>query len=86
LRDALTLESEVTPSIAHEVGIKLTPQVQRRLEYKPTTNPEAREAYLRGRYFVERDDAEGALKCRQYLSCWKGPELRNCLCRTSSLL
>jgi TolB-like protein/DNA-binding winged helix-turn-helix (wHTH) protein/cytochrome c-type biogenesis protein CcmH/NrfG len=65
--DSLTLESEVTESIAREVGIKLTPQVQRRLEYKPTTNPEAREAYLRAQYFFDKDDKEGATKCLQYL-------------------
>lgn len=67
LGDALLLEGEVSQAIAHEVGIKLTPQVQHRLEHKPTTSPEAHDAYLRARYFLDKDDKEGALKCLQYL-------------------
>jgi TolB-like protein/Tfp pilus assembly protein PilF len=64
--DVLRLEGEVSHAIAHEVGIKLTPQVQHRLEHKSTTNPEARDAYLRARYFFDKDDMEGATKCLQY--------------------
>jgi len=64
--DVLRLEGEVSQAIAHEVGIKLTPQVQHRLEHKSTTNPEARDAYLRARYFFDKDDKEGATKCLQY--------------------
>jgi TolB-like protein/tetratricopeptide (TPR) repeat protein len=64
--DVLRLEDEVSQAIAHEVGIKLTPQVQHRLEHKSTTDPEARDAYLRARYFFDKDDKEGATKCLQY--------------------
>jgi TolB-like protein/tetratricopeptide (TPR) repeat protein len=64
--DVLRLGGEVSQAIAHEVGIKLTPQVQHRLEHKSTTNPEARDAYLRARYFFDKDDKEGATKCLQY--------------------
>jgi TolB-like protein/lipoprotein NlpI len=64
--DVLRLEGEVSQAIAHEVGIKLTPQVQHRLEHKPTTSPEAHDAYLRARYFLDKDDKEGATKCLQY--------------------
>jgi len=66
MSDVLRLEGEVSQAIAHEVGIKLTPQAQHRLEHKPTTNPEARDAYLRARYFFDKDDKEGATKCLQY--------------------
>ena len=66
LGDVLRLEGEVSQAIAHEVGIKLTPEVQHRLERKSISNPEAREAYLRARYFYEKDDKEGATKCLQY--------------------
>jgi TolB-like protein/Tfp pilus assembly protein PilF len=65
--DALRLEGEMARAIAHEVGIKLTPQVRHRLEGVATTNPEARDAYLRARYFFDKDDKEGAVKCLQYL-------------------
>jgi TolB-like protein len=64
--DVLRLEGEVSQAIAHEVGIKLTPQVQQHLAHKPTPNPEAREAYLRALYFFDKDDKEGATKCLQY--------------------
>jgi TolB-like protein/DNA-binding winged helix-turn-helix (wHTH) protein len=66
LGNALQVEGEVSQAIADEVGIKITPQEQNRLQRKPTPNPEAREAYLRARYFLERDDKEGATKCLQY--------------------
>ena len=66
--DVFHLESEVSQSIAREVGIKLSPQIEHRLEHKPTSNPEAREAYLRALYFLDKDedDKEGATKCEQY--------------------
>jgi TolB-like protein/Tfp pilus assembly protein PilF len=64
--DVLRLEGEVAQAIAHEVGIKLTPQARQQLERKPTPNPEAHEAYLRAYYFFDRDDKEGATKCLQY--------------------
>jgi TolB-like protein len=63
--DVLGLEREVSQAIAHEVGINLTPQVQQRLEHEATTSPEAHDAYLRARYFFDKDDKEGALKCLQ---------------------
>jgi TolB-like protein/DNA-binding winged helix-turn-helix (wHTH) protein len=66
LGDLLRLESEASQAIAQEVGIRLTPQAQHRLEHKSTTNPEARDAYLRARYFFDKDDKEGATKCLQY--------------------
>ena len=66
LRDVLGLEGEVSQAIAREVGIKLTPQARQRLEHKSTPNPEAHDAYLRARYFLDKDDKEGATKCLQY--------------------
>lgn len=66
LDDVLRLEGEVSQAIAYEVGIKLTPQTQHRLEQRGTRNPEAHDAYLRARYFLDKDDKEGATKCLQY--------------------
>jgi TolB-like protein/Tfp pilus assembly protein PilF len=64
--DVLRLEGEVSQAIAYEVGIKLTPQLQQHLAHKPTPNPKAHEAYLRARYFLDKDDKESATKCLQY--------------------
>ena len=66
LDDVLGLEGDVSQAIAREVGIKLTPQTQHRLEHRGTRNPEAHDAYLRARYFLDKDDKEGATKCLQY--------------------
>ena len=66
LSDVLGLEGELSQAIAHEVGIKLTPQARQRLEHGSTRNPEAHDAYLRARYFLDKDDKEGATKCLQY--------------------
>jgi TolB-like protein/tetratricopeptide (TPR) repeat protein len=66
LDDVLDLEEEVSQAIAHEVGIKLTPQAQHQLGHRSTRNPEAHDAYLRARYFLDRDDKEGATRCLQY--------------------
>src|SRR5215469_3109977 len=68
LDDELHMEGEISQTIAREVGITLTPQVQHRLEHKLTSTPEAREAYLRGLYFLDKDedDREGGTKCVQY--------------------
>ena len=66
LDDVLHLEGEVSQAVAREVGLKLTPQVQHRLERKPTPSTEAHEAYLRAYYFFDKGDKEGATKCLQY--------------------
>jgi tetratricopeptide (TPR) repeat protein len=63
----LRLEGEVSQTVAREVGIKLAPQTQRRLEHKSTTSPEAHDDYLQALYFIDRDDKDGAIKCVQYL-------------------
>ncbi len=59
LRDVLTLQSDVAQAIAREVQIKVTPQVQSRLASIRTVNPEAHEAYLRGRYAWNKRTEEG---------------------------
>jgi TolB-like protein len=67
LDDALRMEGEVSQAIAREVGIKLTPQAQRRLQHKATTSAEAHDAFLQARYFLDKDTKEGALNCMQNL-------------------
>ena len=55
LRDIFAVQSEVAQSIANEVKVKLTPQEQTRLKSGRPVNPEAYEAYLRGRHFWALD-------------------------------
>jgi len=65
LRDILTLQSEVARAIADEIRIKLTSKEESRLAGARAVNPEAHDAYLRGRYYWnkgERDDLEKAAR------------------------
>ncbi len=47
----LALQDDVARDIAREVKIKLTPGEQARLTTARPVNPEAHEAYLKGRYY-----------------------------------
>src|SRR5262249_12142229 len=50
LKDVLSLQGEVAQAIAGEIGVRLTPQERSRLAEKKTVDPDAYEAYLKGRY------------------------------------
>jgi len=62
LRDVLTLQSEVAKTIVQEVQIKLTAQDQARLSSSRRVNPQAYEAYLKGRYSWNKRTEEGLKK------------------------
>jgi TolB-like protein/class 3 adenylate cyclase/Flp pilus assembly protein TadD len=49
LADSLALQGELATEIAAGVGATLSPQEKARVEAKPTNNPAAYDAYLRGR-------------------------------------
>ncbi len=72
LRDILALQSEVAQAIAREVQITLTPRDRERLARTRPVNPEAYEAYLKGRYYWNRRSGEGlgkAVRTRFLGSC-----------------
>jgi TolB-like protein/Flp pilus assembly protein TadD len=50
--DVLGLQSEVAQAIAQQVRAQLTPQLQARFRAARPVNPEAYDAYLRGRYYL----------------------------------
>ena len=63
LPDVLSLQDEVTHAIANEIRMTITPQEQARLAKPREINPEAYEAYLKGRfqwYKVSRQGFEDA--------------------------
>ena len=62
LRDVLALQSEVAQAIAREIRIKLTPVDQARFAEARPVDPEAYEAYLKGRYHWNRRSGEGLKK------------------------
>jgi len=52
LADSITLQEELATEIAGALGATFSPQEKARVEAKPTNNPAAYDAYLRGRAFA----------------------------------
>ena len=53
-RDILTLQNEVTRDIADNIQLRLDPASRQRLAVAPRLDPQAHEAYLRGRHYWSR--------------------------------
>ncbi len=68
LRDVLALHAEVAQAIAREVQVKLTPQEKAHLAHVRPVDPEAYEAYLKGRYYWNKRTGEGM---KQGLECFR---------------
>jgi len=61
-RDVLALQGELASAIAREINVRLTPSEQSRLTAARSVNPEAHDAYLKGRYFFNRPSDENLQK------------------------
>lgn len=57
--DVRQMEAEIVRAVAGQVGLKLTAQEKSLLDSREAVNPQSYDAYLRGRYFWEKRDAEG---------------------------
>lgn len=68
LSDVLALQGEVAQAVAEEVRVRLTPDERRRLTASGTHRPEAQEAYLQGRYFLNRDNPQSLRTSLTYLT------------------
>jgi len=66
LRDVLALQSEVAQAIAREIQVKLTPQEKALFAQVHPIDPQAYEAYLKGRYYWNRRSPDGFPKALQY--------------------
>jgi TolB-like protein/DNA-binding winged helix-turn-helix (wHTH) protein/Flp pilus assembly protein TadD len=66
LRDVLSLQSDVAQSIARRVEVTITGEEQARLSSARTVNPEAYEAYLKGRYYWNKRTADSMPKAALY--------------------
>jgi TolB-like protein/Flp pilus assembly protein TadD len=66
LRDVLALQSELARAIAREIRIKLTPVDQARFAEARPVDPDAYEAYLKGRYHWNKRSGEGLKKGVQW--------------------
>ena len=61
-RDVLALQGELASAIAGEINVQLTPTEKSRLTSVRTVDPEAHDAYLKGRYFFNRPSDDNLRK------------------------
>jgi TolB-like protein/DNA-binding winged helix-turn-helix (wHTH) protein/Tfp pilus assembly protein PilF len=66
VRETITLQSQVARAIAEEIRKKLTPHEQAVLNNAGEVNPQAYEAYLKGRYFWNKRTSDGLSKAIDY--------------------
>jgi TolB-like protein/DNA-binding winged helix-turn-helix (wHTH) protein len=66
LGDVVDLQSEIARGIADAIQIQLTPNEDERLARRHSVNPEAFEAYLRGRYFLDKWTEPACRKSIEY--------------------
>jgi TolB-like protein/DNA-binding winged helix-turn-helix (wHTH) protein len=66
LRDVMVLQDDVARQIANEVQVKLTPQEHARLASAHPVRPAAYEAYLKGRYLLNKRTEEGMQRSIEY--------------------
>jgi TolB-like protein/Tfp pilus assembly protein PilF len=66
LRDILALQAEVARAVAAEIQAKLTPREQEQLARVRPVNPEAYEAYLKGRSYWNKRTPAGVNKGTEY--------------------
>src|SRR5436189_5557157 len=68
LTDIFSVESEVAKAIAEQLRAKLTGQEEQKIAAKPTDNPEAYDAYLRGlAYSLKPLNTANSLAAQKYL-------------------
>jgi hypothetical protein len=67
-RDTLALQSRVARSIAQQIRATLNLREQVALEKSKVVNPEAYEAYLKGRYFLNKRTGDGLRTAVEYFS------------------
>jgi TolB-like protein/DNA-binding winged helix-turn-helix (wHTH) protein/Tfp pilus assembly protein PilF len=66
LKDVLVLQDEIAQDIAEQIRVKLTPKERTLRIQVHTVDPEAHDAYLRGRYWAYKETSEGGWKALEY--------------------
>jgi len=66
LKDVLALQDSVARTIANQIHITLAPGQQTRLASRANLDPEAYDAYLKGRYYWNKRTADGLQKALIY--------------------
>ena len=68
LTDIFEVESEISKAIAETLQAKITGSEKNSIAKAPTTNPEAYELYLKGRFFAEKRTGEDMRKSIEYFN------------------
>jgi TolB-like protein/DNA-binding winged helix-turn-helix (wHTH) protein/Flp pilus assembly protein TadD len=68
LRDTLALQNSVARAIAEQIRATVTQREQVALQNSKPVNPVAYEAYLKGRYFMNKRTGDGLKKAIEYFS------------------
>jgi TolB-like protein/DNA-binding winged helix-turn-helix (wHTH) protein len=66
LRDILTLQTRVARAIANQIQVNVNMREQATLKHVQAVDPQAYEAYLKGRYFWNKRTADGLKTARNY--------------------
>ena len=67
LQNVLALQDEVAQAIAEQIRVRLTPQERTRLASARPVNPESYEAYLKGKFYLNKFTPEGTERGLAYL-------------------
>jgi len=67
-QDVLTVQDEAAIAVAREIQLRLTPQQRTDLARARTVDPDAHEAYLKGRYFWNKRTEDGFRKSIEYFN------------------
>lgn len=65
LADVIAVKQELVREVTEKLRLKLTGEQQQRLTQRDTTNPEAYQFYLRGRYYWNKRTAENLTKAME---------------------
>jgi TolB-like protein/Flp pilus assembly protein TadD len=68
LRDTLALQNSLARTIAEQIRVTLTQQEETALQTPRPVNPAAYEAYLRGRYFLNKRTGDGLKTAIEYFT------------------
>ena len=66
LREILLLQREVAQDIAHEINVSVSPAASAQRSTVAALNPDAYEAYIKGRYFWNKRTKEDLQKAIEY--------------------
>lgn len=66
--DVFTVEDRISERVADALKLRLTAEESRRLNRRYTENPEAYQAYLKGRYFLSSGTTENIYKAIEYFN------------------